>query len=147
MSIDLEGKMHTCFVINSPNGLCATLIASREYPEKYGIICLNECLQEFIQLAKPDIGKLLSTTKDMQYNSGFLDRHLAKWQVPEKNDKLLLIQRNLDILTGIMKKNLEDLVGNQEKLDELLNKSKDLSSISIDFYKKAKKNNQCCKSL
>jgi synaptobrevin family protein YKT6 len=145
MSIELEGKQFICYVINNPNGLCATMIATKSYPEKYGIIALNECLNEFTQLAKSDLGKLLASSKDAQYKADFINKQLEKWQEPEKNDKLLLIQKNLDMLKEIMRKNLEDLVGNQELLDDMLIKSKDLSSISIDFYQKAKKNNQCCK--
>ncbi len=31
-----------------------------------------------------------------------------------------------------------------EKLDELMTKSKDMSGISQDFYKKARQTNKCC---
>jgi synaptobrevin family protein YKT6 len=44
-----------------------------------------------------------------------------------------------------MKKNLNELLARDENLDALMIKSKDLSSVSLEFYKNAKKaNNKCC---
>lgn len=44
-----------------------------------------------------------------------------------------------------MKKNLQDLLKREEALENLMSKSKDLSSVSVEFYKKAKNaNNKCC---
>jgi synaptobrevin family protein YKT6 len=44
-----------------------------------------------------------------------------------------------------MKKNLNELLKREENLDNLMAKSKDLSSVSIEFYKKAKSaNKKCC---
>ena len=44
-----------------------------------------------------------------------------------------------------MRANLEQVLAEGEKLTTLMDKSKDLSAVSVGFYKKAKKNNQCCK--
>jgi synaptobrevin family protein YKT6 len=44
-----------------------------------------------------------------------------------------------------MKKNLNELLKREENLESLMSKSKDLSSVSVQFYKKAKSaNNKCC---
>ena len=43
-----------------------------------------------------------------------------------------------------MKKNLDELLKREENLDNLMAKSKDLSSTSVNFYKQAKKTNSCC---
>lgn len=44
-----------------------------------------------------------------------------------------------------MKKNLNELLARDENLDNLMSKSKDLSSSSLQFYNNAKKmNNKCC---
>ena len=60
-------------------------------------------------------------------------------------DKLLRIERELQEVQDIVHKNLEDLLKRGEAMDDLMVKSKDLSTASHDFYKKAKKaNSRCC---
>jgi synaptobrevin family protein YKT6 len=61
-------------------------------------------------------------------------------------DNILKLQSELNEVTDIMKKNLNELLKREENLDGLMAKSKDLSSVSVEFYKKAKSaNNKCCK--
>lgn len=56
------------------------------------------------------------------------------------------LQTELNDVTNIMKKNLQELLKREEALDGLMSKSKDLSSVSVEFYKKAKAaNSKCCK--
>lgn len=55
------------------------------------------------------------------------------------------LQNELDDVTKVMKKNLSDLLKREENLEALMAKSNDLSSVSVEFYKKAKaSNNKCC---
>ena len=51
------------------------------------------------------------------------------------------VEKELFEVKEIMHQNLNDVLKRGEDLDTLMNKSKDLSSVSVDFYKKAKKNN------
>ena len=56
------------------------------------------------------------------------------------------VEQELNDVKEIMKTNLSDLLERGENLDQLMEKSKDLSSVSVGFYKKAKKQNAgCCK--
>ena len=59
-------------------------------------------------------------------------------------DNLLKLQNELNEVTGIMKKNMQELLKRNENLDNLMAKSKDLSTVSLEFYKKAKSGNKCC---
>jgi synaptobrevin family protein YKT6 len=44
-----------------------------------------------------------------------------------------------------MRKNMKDLLERGETIENLMEKSKDLSTASVSFYKKAKKaNTRCC---
>ena len=51
------------------------------------------------------------------------------------------IEKELLEVKEIIHKNLSDLLKKGEQLDVLMVKSKDLSTVSVDFYKKAKKQN------
>ena len=56
------------------------------------------------------------------------------------------IEKELYDVKEIMQQNMEDILKRGENLDNLMEKSKDLSSVSVNFYKKAKKQNEgCCK--
>jgi synaptobrevin family protein YKT6 len=57
------------------------------------------------------------------------------------------LQGEIDDVTKIMKKNLSDLLKREENLEGLMAKSKDLSTVSVEFYKKAKESNKKCCSL
>ena len=64
---------------------------------------------------------------------------------PHEADKLLQIEKDLHEVKEIIHKNLADLLKKGEQLDELMVKSKDLNKVSVEFYKKAKKqNSKCC---
>lgn len=56
------------------------------------------------------------------------------------------IKQNLDEITDVMHRNIEQVLKRGEDLDKLMDKSTDLSATSVTFYKKAKKQNQCCKA-
>lgn len=47
----------------------------------------------------------------------------------------------------LVHKNMDDLLKRGEDLDKLMEKSKDVSNLSLDFYKNAKKTNKRCCSL
>lgn len=55
------------------------------------------------------------------------------------------INKELDEVKHIMVQNIEKLLERGETIGYLMEKSNDLSKTSIEFYKKAKKHNQCCK--
>jgi synaptobrevin family protein YKT6 len=60
-------------------------------------------------------------------------------------DNILKLQTELSDVTNIMKKNLQELLKREESLENLMSKSKDLNSVSLEFYKSAKKaNSKCC---
>lgn len=51
------------------------------------------------------------------------------------------IEKELFEVKEIVHKNLTDLLKRGEELDTLMERSKDLNTVSRDFYKKAKKQN------
>mmetsp|Transcript_2823 Transcript_2823/g.3190 ORF Transcript_2823/g.3190 Transcript_2823/m.3190 type:complete len:113 (-) Transcript_2823:73-411(-) len=72
------------------------------------------------------------------------DEMLKVYQNPMEADKLLKVQMELDEVKDVMLKNIDDLLQRGETLDSLMQRSSDLSATSLEFYRTAKKNNQCC---
>jgi synaptobrevin family protein YKT6 len=53
----------------------------------------------------------------------------------------------LEEVEKIVHRNLDDLLKRGEDLNKLMEKSQDVSKLSVDFYKTAKKTNKKCCSL
>jgi len=87
---------------------------------------------------------LIKITEDTPLQFDALEDLLKEWQNPFEADKLLKIEKELFEVKNIVHENLEDLLKRGDSMDELMAKSKDLSDVSVGFYKKAKKQNQKC---
>ena len=69
---------------------------------------------------------------------------IVRYQDPMEADKILKIQKELDETKVVLHKTIDSVLARGEKLDNLVDKSTDLSLASQMFYKQAKKQNQCC---
>lgn len=76
-----------------------------------------------------------------------IDEFLKKWQDPHEADQLMKVQKEIFEVKEVMHQNLNDLLQRGETLETLMERSKDLNAVSVDFYKKAKKQNSKCCSL
>jgi synaptobrevin family protein YKT6 len=85
-----------------------------------------------------------AATADSALVEELLTAALAKYQDPGQADKLLKIQRELDETKVVLHKTIDTVLARGEKLDNLVEKSSDLSMASQLFYKQAKKSNSCC---
>ena len=83
---------------------------------------------------------------DEQYTTSFtpLQEAIQEYQDPAKADKIEAIQKELDATTEVLHKTIDGVLERGVKLDQLVEKSNDLSAQSKMFYKQAKKTNSCC---
>jgi hypothetical protein len=129
------------------------MICDEEYPRRVAIDLIYKVIENFNQFIYTNNVNLYNINKDSDLKFKYLDTLIAEWQNPmESNifikleDNILKLQSELSEVTNIMKKNLNELLKREENLDNLMAKSKDLSSVSVEFYKKAKSaNTKCCK--
>ena len=142
-TVSLENNIGVCYCWTTKDGLSATVITDNEYPERAAFILLNNIIMDFKETVNPSAYENAST--DIKLNYENLAMFLNKWQDPTEADKLMKIEKELLEVKDIIHKNLADLLKKGEQLDTLMVKSKDLSTVSVDFYKKAKKTNaKCC---
>jgi len=73
-----------------------------------------------------------------------LNKMIVSYQDPKQVDKLSKIQQELNETTDIMHQTIDKVLERGVKLDDLVDRSADLSSQSKMFYKTAKKHNSCC---
>ncbi|CEL93657.1 unnamed protein product [Vitrella brassicaformis CCMP3155] len=140
-SVEFEQNLGNCHVYVHPSGLAAAVLTSAEYPMRVAFSMLSEVLRLF----QDKYGGQWENT-DADRSIGFTegDEYVKKFQNPAEADKLTKVQKDLDEVKDVMLKSIEDLLQRGETLDSLMQKSTDLSQTSYQFYRTAKKNNQCC---
>jgi len=142
MSIDAEqnlGKFHSWV---HPQGVGAVLLADNEYPMRVAFTLLSEAIRVFLE---QNSGKWEAASADTALQCPDIESLFTKFQDPAEADKLTKIEKDLDEVKGVVMQSMDDLLKRGESLDALMQKSKDLSNTSVQFYRTAKKNNQCCK--
>lgn len=85
--------------------------------------------------------------QDQNQEPLFMKEALEQFQDPRQADKLVAIQEDLNEITQVMRQNLDELVERGESLESLMTKSDDLSHLSNELHRKAKKQNACCKAF
>ncbi|CAE8600005.1 unnamed protein product [Polarella glacialis] len=141
-SIDFDQNLGKCHAWNNPCGLCATALVDGEYPMRVAFTLCAEVIRMFAELMA---GKYEDAPQDLALACPEIEALFQKFQNPAEADKLTKIEKDLEEVKGTVMQSMDDLLKRGESLDQLMQKSKDLSSTSVQFYRTAKKNNQCCK--
>jgi len=142
-SVDFEapapGKCHSW---THPQGIGAAVLVDAEYPMRVAFALLSEAVRVFLDKCA---GKWQDVTADCAIPCPEIEALFAKFQDPTEADKLTKIEKDLEDVKDTVMQSMDDLLKRGESLDQLMQKSKDLSNTSVQFYRTAKKNNQCCK--
>jgi synaptobrevin family protein YKT6 len=138
-SVEHEGYVVHCYVRS--DGLGGTVTTDLEYPARVAFVLLGQILEEFCNM-HGDSWKTVTTPESMEFPPA--EEYLKKYQNPAEADKVTKIQRDLDETTQILHKTIDSVLERGVKLDNLVDKSNDLSAQSKLFYKQAKKTNSCC---
>ncbi|KAL8273600.1 hypothetical protein Esti_002422 [Eimeria stiedai] len=144
--VEFENKIGHCHVYCHPSGLVLTALSSIKYPMRIAFGLINEAIRLFQEKCAGQWEALTEDVKGANMLPECADL-LKKYQNPLEADKLLKVQRDLDEVKDVMLKNIEELLQRGEKLDDLMQRSEDLSNTSYQFYRQAKKTNSCCSSL
>lgn len=126
--------------------------ADEEYPVNIGKKFINECYKLINKNGKIISGSsknITSNTSNINNNissntSNNIDQLLCTYQDPKSHDLLENIQKELKATKELSCKTLASLLERNEKLEDLVEKSEQLSSSSKIFYKAAHKRNRCC---
>lgn len=133
-----------CHVYVRADNLAAVLIADHEYPQRVAHTLITKVLDDFTAKIP---SALWATGTENSVDFPTLAAYLAKYQDPREGDALTKIQDDLDETKIILKNTIEAVLDRGEKLDDLVEKSAQLSFQSKTFYKTAKKTNSCCSYL
>jgi synaptobrevin homolog YKT6 len=136
------GKCYSFVKARGPQLLGCAVITDLEYPMRVAFGLSMEVLTAFENKFP---AKLVLKDETVDFPDG--DKLMAQFQNPAEADKMSKITRELEEVRNIVIKSMDDLMKRGETLDTLMQKSNDLSEMSRQFYRTAKKNNQCCSAL
>ena len=140
-SVSVEQNVGKCHCYVNTNGLAGAVLADAEYPMRVAFSLLNEAMRQF----EAKLGnKWMNVDQDTELDFPEGQELLTKFQDPSEADKITKIEKELDEVKGIVIKSMDDILKRGEALESLMQKSEDLSQVSYQFYRTAKKNNQCC---
>ena len=127
--------------VTNRSGMVAIAVMDKEYPSRSAFCVLGKMCDDYHEKFG-DSWK--SVTADDPRGDEFLADAIVRYQDPMEADKILKIQKELDDTKVVLHKTIDSVLARGEKLDNLVDKSTDLSLASQMFYKHAKKQNQCC---
>ncbi|OHT01380.1 Synaptobrevin YKT6 [Tritrichomonas foetus] len=127
-------KNEFLFHVLRKDDVCSILIATKDYPSRAAYAILREIQNEyFIYNGSYPGGKSKSIAKA-----------ITVYQNPLHVDRLAQIQKNLDDTREIMILNMEKAIGREKSLEELCEKSQEISNQSKIFVRQSKDLNRCC---
>lgn len=139
----VQHEEYFCHVYNR-DGLVGIAFVDKDYPARAGFCVVNKIIEDYLA----SVGEgWRGATSDREDALPVLEAAVQKFQDPAAADKLARIQRDLDETKVILHQTIESVLDRGEKLDQLVDKSADLSMASQMFYKQARRANSCCKLM
>jgi len=121
------------------HGIVGAAVTDPEYPDRVAQSLLSKLTEDFL-------AEVPETNFNDRTKITFPAIHamLRKYQDPKEADPIMKVQKDLDDTKVILHKTIESVLERGEKLDNLVERSNQLSGQSKMFYKTAKKTNSCC---
>ena len=145
LAVEHEG--HVVHTWTLTTGLSGCVICDQEYPSRVAFSLIRKMLDAFAQEhggSAAGGAPAWTSMGEMSVNFAPMGEAIVSYQDPKQVDKLSKIQQELDETTQIMHETIDKVLERGVKLDDLVDRSADLSSQSRMFYKTAKKHNSCC---
>lgn len=122
------------------DGLCGCITCDAEYPPRVAFSLLTKILEDF----SIQVPSWRTEKRSEAIVWPPLDEAVVKYQNPAQADPIMRIQKNLDETKEVLHNTIETVLQRGEKLEDLVERSGELSAQSKLFYKQAKKANSCC---
>lgn len=119
--------------------LAGIIITDKEYPVRPAFSLLTKVLEDFVAKVPQT-----SYSNPQSINFGEINSYLQKYQDPRQADSIMRVQQELDETKIVLHKTIESVLQRGEKINDLVDRSNQLSMQSKAFYKTAKKQNSCC---
>lgn len=140
--LSVKHQEYMCHVRCLPNGLAAAALTDQEYPPRVAFSLLQAAADAFLkQYGQTKWNEL---QQDAAMSVQGLPELLTQYQKPEEADKIMRIQKELDETKAVLLTSIDQLLQRGEKLEDLAQKSNDLSFQSKAFADRSADLNSCC---
>lgn len=136
----VQNEEYYVHVYMRADGLCACLTCDSEYPPRVAFGLMTRLLEDFTTFCPG----WKTETRNEAITWAQLDKDIEKYQDPSNADQIMKIQKNLDETRDVLHQTIGSVLERGEKLEDLVERSGELSSQSKLFYKQAKRANSCC---
>ena len=132
---------YVCFADIRPEGICISFVTHKEYPTRIALQLSSKIYEEWKKLGV-NMGEVKESYK--LYNFPSASNIIQDFDNPQNKDKIMKIQILVEETKKVITKNIVDLLARGEKIETLVARSEELSSITKTFFTDAKKLNKCC---
>ncbi|KAA8495625.1 VAMP-like protein YKT61 [Porphyridium purpureum] len=136
----VEHQEYNVHVHVRANGLGAVALCDQEYPTRVAFTLLLKLLDDFCSVHAESTWR--QTAQGLPFPE--INETIEKYQNPAEADNLMKLQREVDETKVILHKTVDSVLERGVKLDNLVDKSNDLSAQSKMFYQTSKNQNSCC---
>jgi Synaptobrevin/VAMP-like protein len=133
-SITHESYVVHCYVRS--DGLAGSVTTDLEYPSRVAFVLLTQVMDEFTSVHGTS---WRGVTQPYSMTMDSLEGYLAKYQDPAAADKVTKIQKDLEDTTQILHKTIDSVLERGVKLDNLVERSDDLSRQSKCFISRRRR--------
>ncbi|KAL8449695.1 hypothetical protein Emed_002950 [Eimeria media] len=155
---EVEHEGSVAFVYRYPDSLAILAIGDREYPRRVAFACLNEVHADFtrsvsmpvwVRAGSQGAAAKSSTSNhpDVHYRDRLAEL-LKKYKNPMQSDELVRALQKAEQAQEVVRQTISTVLRHGESLQELVNRSEDLSSTSKQLFKsttKVKNSFGCCR--
>lgn len=134
-------KDYKCTSYLTAKGLGCVVVTDKDYVVRITCQLINKVIEAFL---KEYENKWDNIKNDTSLEVASIKMLLKEYQDVTKVDIITKIEQDLDDTKVIMMKNIEQMLDNGEKIEDLVAKTHDLSEKSKDFLRISKKLNRCC---
>ena len=137
----IQNDIYYGHVYSHSSGLSCVALCDQEYPQRVAHSLVAKTLTDFIS-------KFPRNQWDGSGRASIswpqLKELFGKYQDPKQADALTKLQSQLDDTTKILQQTVESILQRGEKLEDLMERSGELSNQTKTFYKASRKTNSCC---
>jgi synaptobrevin family protein YKT6 len=142
----VQNEEYFVHVYMRTDGLCGCVTCDKEYPPRVAFSLLSKILDDYDTIFAPGTsgGGWRGCKTDEALIWPQMQPMIEKYQNPGEADQISRIQKNLDDTREVLHQTIDSVLQRGEKLEDLVERSGELSTQSKLFYKQAKRANSCC---
>lgn len=138
---EVENKDFMCHCMVTFKKIGIVVISDGDYPVRVAYDYMNKIVDAASSAHGDAIFKI---TSDSSLTIPGMDATMAKYQEPKEVDNIAKLQKDIAETKDILIQTMDKLMARGEKIEELVQKSQDLSFHSKAFMKQSKQLNKCC---